>query len=79
MFRSAVERELTTIGEAISQLARIDTDAASALGDYRRIVNFRNVLVHGYSQVSDEVVWGILQDRLSDLHDRVSEALAPGS
>ena len=40
MLRSAVERQFQVLGEAISQLYRINQDTASRIRDYRRIIAF---------------------------------------
>lgn len=64
MFRSAVERQLQIIGEALSRLSRVDPETAATLPELRSIVGFRNILVHGYAQVDDEVVWRIIHDDL---------------
>ena len=39
MLRAAVERELEIIGEALSQLARLDAAAANRISDYHRSVD----------------------------------------
>jgi uncharacterized protein YutE (UPF0331/DUF86 family) len=39
----------------------------SLLADLRRMVGFRNVLVHGYDAVDLSIVRGILTDKLGDL------------
>ena len=36
MLRAAVEREFTIIGEAVSQLAKVDEELASGIANYRR-------------------------------------------
>ena len=64
LLRSATERQFSIIGEAISRLARIDEPAASRITDYRRIISFRNILIHDYDAVEDQVVWYILQQKL---------------
>jgi uncharacterized protein with HEPN domain len=41
-----------------------------------RIIAFRNYLIHGYSSVSDEAVWGIVKKNLPELSSEVEEMLA---
>jgi uncharacterized protein with HEPN domain len=50
LLRSAVERQFQIIGEALSQLAKIDATPAARIPDLRRIVGFRNFLIHGYDR-----------------------------
>jgi uncharacterized protein with HEPN domain len=44
----------------------------------RQIIAFRNILVHGYDIVRNEVVWGILEKDLPTLISEVSELLERG-
>jgi uncharacterized protein with HEPN domain len=55
MLRAAVERQFEIIGEALSQLARLDESLASRITDHRRIIAFRNILIHGYTDVDDRL------------------------
>src|SRR5215510_3576460 len=57
--RSAVERQLQIAGEAVNNLRRLDPLLAGTLGDVMGIIDFRNILIHGYYLVNHEVVWGI--------------------
>jgi uncharacterized protein with HEPN domain len=57
MLRAAVERKFEIIGEALGQFAKRDTSTAARIGEHRRIVAFRNILVHGYADVDDRLVW----------------------
>ena len=63
-FRSAVERQFEIVGEALTAMLRIDVATGSKITDYRKIVSFRNVLIHGYSKVNDAVAWQIVQKDL---------------
>lgn len=67
MLRSAVERQFEIMGEAIGKLAKTDPLVVERIPDYRRIISFRNVLIHGYDAVLDEVVWGTVETKLPDL------------
>jgi uncharacterized protein with HEPN domain len=75
MLRSAVERQFEIIGEALGQLARVDESVAARITDYRRIIAFRNILVHGYAQVDDRLVWDIAETLLPALHREVAALL----
>ena len=67
MLRSAVERQFQIIGEALNKLSRVDPETATAIPDLPRIVAFRNVLVHGYAVIDNELVWEVATSRLPDL------------
>lgn len=62
-------------GEALVQLARINLPTASRFTDYKRIIAFRNVLVHGYAEIDDSIVWDVLQQRLSGLREEAARFL----
>jgi uncharacterized protein with HEPN domain len=78
LLRSAVERQLTIVGEALNRLKKIEPTAASSITDARQIIAFRNILVHGYDVVQDEVVWGILEADLPTLNRDVDTLLEQG-
>lgn len=74
LVRSAVERQFSIIGESLQQMLKKFPDMADKITDYRSIINFRNILVHGYDRIEDDVVWGLIQSHLPILHKEV-EAL----
>ena len=76
MLRAAVEREFEIIGEALAQLARLDGEVASLISEYRRIISFRNILIHGYANVDNRLVWDIVQSNLPILRNEVTALLA---
>jgi len=59
VIRSAVERQLIIVGEAVARVRDQDRALADRLGPVESIVGFRNILVHGYHMVAHEVVWSI--------------------
>ncbi len=61
---SAIERLFTIIGEALREAYRIDRTIADRITEFRRIIDFRNVLAHDYFRVYDEGVWRIIHDDL---------------
>jgi uncharacterized protein with HEPN domain len=72
MLRSAVERQFEIVGEALAQVLRLDPSLRSKISDSGRIIAFRNRLIHGYSSVADDVVWGILEANLPSLRNEVA-------
>ncbi|MBV8736430.1 MAG: DUF86 domain-containing protein [Alphaproteobacteria bacterium] len=75
LVRSAVERQLQIIGEALSQLARIDPRIASNVAELRRIIAFRNILVHGYAAIDYDTVWRLIEDKLPELQANLQALL----
>lgn len=75
LVRAAVERKFEVIGEALNLLSRHAPDWAQRIKDLRRIVDFRNVLIHGYATVNDEHVWRIAHESLPGLRETVAAML----
>jgi uncharacterized protein with HEPN domain len=75
MLRAAVEREFEIIGEALAQLAKLDASIAARITDHRRIISFRNLLIHGYADVDDRLVWDIVETKLPVLTREVDALL----
>ena len=57
-------------------MAKLDETIAARIPDYRRLIAFRNVLIHGYADVDDELVWDLLQTRLPALLEALKELIA---
>jgi uncharacterized protein with HEPN domain len=76
MLRAAVERQFEIIGEALSKLARLDADVAARVSEHRRIIAFRNILIHGYADVDHRLVWDIVETKLPLLCSEVEALLA---
>lgn len=75
MLRSAVERQFEVIGEALNKLLKIDPTCISKISEYKRIIAFRNILIHGYAEIDDRLVWGVLESKLPALFKEVKTLL----
>lgn len=76
LLRSGVERQFEIIGEALGKLAKIDPDLSKKIPELPRIVAFRNILIHGYATVDDELVWGVLERNLPSLVGCLGEMIS---
>lgn len=72
MLRAAVERQFEIIGEAMARLARVDEAVAARISEYRRVIAFRNVLIHGYTDVDDRLVWDVVETNLPTLAEEIN-------
>lgn len=78
MVRSAVERQLEIIGEALGQAANTDKAVEEEIPAIPRIVALRNRVIHGYDSVDEEIVWDIVQNNLPALKSQLTELLDEG-
>lgn len=67
LVRSAVERQLEIVGEALNTLRKIDPHVAEQVPDLHRIIGLRNVLIHGYAVVDNTIVWSAVTDRVPEI------------
>lgn len=75
MAQAAVERKFEIIGEALNRMGRSDPSVLEHISDCQRIIDFRNVIAHGYDVVDTEIVWEAVQDYLPVLVREVGELL----
>lgn len=78
LIRSAVERQLEIIGEALGQAANREEDLEEQIPAIPRIVALRNRVIHGYGTVDDEIVWDIVQNNVPALKSRLQDLLSDG-
>jgi uncharacterized protein with HEPN domain len=69
--QSAVERQLGIIGEALNKFEKLFPD--SQISNARKIVGFRNRLIHTYDSVDPSMIWAILKNHLGPLKEEVKQ------
>lgn len=74
--QAAVERKFEIIGEAVNRLHKDHPELAGRIPEMRRIVDFRNLLAHGYDDVAPRLVWLYASSSLPQLRDVVRALLA---
>jgi uncharacterized protein with HEPN domain len=74
-FRSALERELQIIGEAMLQLDHLAPSIADKIADHRNIIGFRHVLVHGYDSLDPATVWNVVETKVAILYKQAKALL----
>ncbi|GHT80459.1 antitoxin [Bacteroidia bacterium] len=71
--KRAIERNIEIIGEAMRYILKHDADFEISYA--RNIVDVRNRIIHGYDTVSDEIIWGIVQQHMPILKNEVENML----
>jgi len=63
---SAILYQITIIGEATKRLAQTFRQQHSGI-PWREIAGMRDVIIHEYDQLDFDVVWDVVQNKLSEL------------
>jgi uncharacterized protein with HEPN domain len=75
--QSAVERQLEILGEAARRLSDELRQAHPEIS-WRRIIGLRNILIHRYDEIRQQVIWQTVISELQPLRTQL-EALATSS
>lgn len=69
----ATIRELEIIGESTKNLLQ-----NSIIDDkkYRRIVDFRNQINHGYFGIDEEIVWDVVKNKIDEYENDLNKVIA---
>ena len=76
LLRDAVNWNFCIIGEALSQLKRIDQPLVERITDHWKIIGLRNQLVHGYGVINNQITWDIVKSKLPTLIRELNQLLA---
>ncbi len=74
----AVVRNLEVIGEAVKRLPE-DARSRKPHIEWRKIAGLRDILIHEYFGINVEVVWDVVQHKLSGLEEAAKELLGGAS
>jgi uncharacterized protein with HEPN domain len=74
--RSAVERELEIIATALKNAVTAEPGLEARFPEMRGIIDFRNILAHGYHMVKYEKVWPIIEHHVPALRTKVDQILS---
>ena len=73
--KRAVERDFEIIGEALNRIKYTDDELLGKISEHRRIIGFRNILIHGYDIVDEAIVWQAATNHLPILLGEIKEML----
>lgn len=68
LLRSAIYFQFAVVGEALTQLRRLDDSILEQISDASKIISFRNQIIHGYAKVDDAITWNIVEQKVPTLH-----------
>jgi uncharacterized protein with HEPN domain len=71
----AVMRNLEITGEAVRHIPEELKDRHAAV-EWRKIAGFRDVAIHAYPTIDEEIVWDIVQHKIPELLQQVERILA---
>ncbi|HEY9619245.1 MAG TPA: HepT-like ribonuclease domain-containing protein [Crinalium sp.] len=74
--RSAVERQFEILGEAARRVSEDFRQAYPAI-DWQRIVGLRNIVIHRYDEVDQDILWTIIHSELTPLLTQLEPLLPP--
>ena len=70
--RLQIERLMEIIGEALNQASLTDDEIQDQIPQLRAIVGMRNRIIHGYSEVDDQLIWLTATNRVPELRAQLA-------
>ncbi len=74
MMRDAVIRNLEIIGEAVKN---VPTEVRNKFPetDWKKIAGLRDILIHAYSGINEQILWDIVENKIPELKKQVKVML----
>jgi uncharacterized protein with HEPN domain len=76
LLQTGVERQFEVIGEALSQMSKLDRALVKRVSDYKKLSRSKTSIIHGYAGVDDELVWDIVETKSPTLRRKIAQILA---
>ncbi len=73
----SVEREIEIIGEAMSRILKLSPDIEISYA--KKIVGQRNLIIHAYDAINNEMIWNVVVNYLPKLKEEVDLLLSENS
>ena len=73
--RAAVVRNIEIIGEATKRLPEDLRDREPGI-PWKSIAGMRDVVVHDYFEIDDEIVWNVVENELPRLREAIERLMA---
>jgi uncharacterized protein with HEPN domain len=75
ILRFAVIKNLEIVGEAAYLLTKDFREKHHSI-EWNDIIGMRHILVHGYYQIKDEIIWATIKTELHPLKERISKLIS---
>lgn len=72
----ATERQVELVGESLNNLRKAAPELAGRVPYIHTIIGMRNVLVHGYTEINNAIVWQAATDAVPRLIPGLQQLLA---
>jgi uncharacterized protein with HEPN domain len=67
-------RHLQIIGEAASRVSLKTQDRFSEI-PWGKMIGMRHVLVHGYFEIDQDIVWSVVENDIGPLREQIQNAI----
>ena len=75
ILRFAVVKNLEIVGEAAYLLTK-DFKLKNTNVEWKEMIGMRHILVHGYYQIKDEIIWATIETELAPLKENIAGLLS---
>lgn len=71
ILKRAAERCFEIIGEVINNISKLNPEIAISISGTRNIIGLRNLIIHAYDSIDNELFWGIIQKDIPVLKEEI--------